>query len=70
MCVHGAAGMAALIVSGVCFVCVHGGAGMAALIVFWSVFCVCAWRCWHGCTHSFLECVLCVCMELLAWLHS
>ena len=50
MCVHEAAGMAALIVSGVCF-------------------CVSAW-CWHGCTHSFLECVLCVCMEVLAWLHS
>ena len=43
--------MAALIVSGVCFVCVHGPAGMAALIVFCSMF-------------------LCVCMEVLAWLHS
>ena len=33
MCVHGAAAMAALMVSGVCCVCVHGAAGMAALIV-------------------------------------
>ena len=34
--------MAALIVSGVCFVCVHGAAGMAALIVSGvCVVCVC-----------------------------
>ena len=69
---HGA-GVAALIVSGVCFA--HSylhGAGMAALIVsgvYFDSF-IFAWS-WYGCTHSFWSIfwLIHICMELV-WLHS
>ena len=83
LCLHGAASVAALQVSGVCYVC------MELLVWLHSEFLECvmfAWNCWCSCTQSFWS-MLCllgaagvaalrvsgvcyVCMELLVWLHS
>ena len=65
LCLHGAAGVAALRVSGVCYVC------MELLVWLHSEFLECvmfAWSYWRGCTRVSGVCY--VCMELLLWLHT
>ena len=83
LCLHGAAGVAALRVSGVCYVCMELLVWLHSEFLEYVMF---AWSCWRGCTQSFWS-MLClhgaagvaalrasgvcyVCMELLVWLHS
>ena len=50
LCLHGAAGVAALRVSGVCYVCMELLAGLHSEFLEYVMF---AWSCWCGCTQSF-----------------